>query len=203
MNGTHVDGCQYPGCDRTLVPDSQWKASDQQQRLIWNAAGVYPHKGRGLCPTCYDRARRTDTLLDFERTTVPLDMVLEEWERMDHEGRSRQDVCRQLAPRLGMTWWALEKALDRASVRGQLVEPSTYRVLREREATGCGTCGRLRANVYAVEGQVATAARRLAADPDSVRARRLLESVRAELDKAKAAVDFHVDAEHQGMEVAA
>ena len=72
------------------------------------------HRGRGLCRGCHARRRRDGTLADAPRATMSADEVLEEWVMLRGEGHT----VAQAAERLGMTYGALEKALDRARKRG-------------------------------------------------------------------------------------
>lgn len=108
--------CVYDGCAYRLMPWKRWYDASKDQRRTWTAAGILLHQGRGLCRRHYDHCRTNGTLVDFELKGVPRDVVLEEWERMDKGGSSRAEAAKLLAPRLGMTYAALEKALDRAKV---------------------------------------------------------------------------------------
>lgn len=56
-----------------MVPDHE------RRRLL--AAGLpspRSHRGRGLCSTCYEIARRSGAMLDHERLTVDTDSLLED-----------------------------------------------------------------------------------------------------------------------------
>lgn len=78
---------------------------------------------RGLCHTCYRQVRELDALDAFPllkpgkpvgAIREPTDAMLKEWASLRDDGIS----TRVAAPRLGMTWQALERALYRAQKRG-------------------------------------------------------------------------------------
>ena len=71
-------------------------------------------RGRGLCDRDYVRAQVASTLDDWPRHNQPLDAVLAEWELLRQAGVGIRDA----APRLGMTHGALDRALHRATARG-------------------------------------------------------------------------------------
>ena len=72
-----------------------------------------PVHARGLCNKCYKRAYRAGTLDDVA-TRRPLAEVLDEWVLLRDDGISVRDA----APRLGMTFPALDQHLVRARRRG-------------------------------------------------------------------------------------
>lgn len=73
------------------------------------------HRARGLCDRCYNRLRNRGELTDYPAISRTRDEVLTE---LDHLGfdprRSIRPQMRALAPRLGMSAAALEKAWRRA-----------------------------------------------------------------------------------------
>lgn len=71
------------------------------------------HQGRGLCRTHYQACQQDGTLLDYETTSVPRHIVLEEWRMHADRHRTDRENIALLAPRLGMTVHALEQAVVR------------------------------------------------------------------------------------------
>jgi hypothetical protein len=80
---------------------------------------VAPRNGRGLCASCYRWALDRGRLGDYERVSVPLDVVLEEWSHMADPLQPLAREIRRLAPRLGMAEKTLEGALRRGGVRSR------------------------------------------------------------------------------------
>lgn len=80
---------------------------------------------RGLCRAHYMRLRRygdptyrpPHVYRGGGGPRVPAELVLEEWEMLG--GRTRADIA-LIAPRIGMSPRALERALERARLRGDL-----------------------------------------------------------------------------------
>lgn len=71
------------------------------------------HQARNLCRQCHWRRFHPAT-----RTLRPRSHVLEDWRWIDHDPYvSGKERIRQAAPRLGMSFAALEKALERAGVK--------------------------------------------------------------------------------------
>lgn len=66
---------------------------------------------RQLCTRCYDTHYYRGLHLDFERTTRSRDEVMAEWAVLRAEGYGK----RQAAERLGMTFAAFDRALQRAT----------------------------------------------------------------------------------------
>lgn len=73
------------------------------------------HCSRGLCDTCYRRAWKDGTLIDYERKSWAREELLQEWSLLRSEGFSK----RLAAARLGMNYKTFEKALERASKAGE------------------------------------------------------------------------------------
>ncbi|MFD2421623.1 hypothetical protein [Amycolatopsis pigmentata] len=67
------------------------------------------HSGRGLCTTCYVRAKRRDELIDYERVSRPAVEVFEDTRRLAGECLTHA----QIATRMGMTLAAYERAIYR------------------------------------------------------------------------------------------
>lgn len=69
---------------------------------------------RGLCSTCYDGHRLSNTLACYPRRNWPADELLDEWVRLRDDGSSVTDA----AARLGVSFEALRRAMYRAAARG-------------------------------------------------------------------------------------
>ena len=66
---------------------------------------------------CYEHARLEGTLADYETRSMRACDVLAEWELHADPTKSRKSQIEALAPRMGMSVKALEKALERATKR--------------------------------------------------------------------------------------
>lgn len=107
--------CVYPGCSYQLVPKCQWEGLTRLERWQLRQNGRNEYGGRGLCKRCHDRAKRYNTLHDFPRLTVSREEVLAEWAHVDRDRTlPRKQQIQMVAPRMGMTPEALERALLRA-----------------------------------------------------------------------------------------
>ena len=95
--------CGYPTVDYRI------RQADPTVR-----AHTRSYTGRGLCTTCYHRARKDGTIFDFERQVWPADELLDEWVLLRDDGYS----VRQAAERIGVTWVALDRATARAKRAG-------------------------------------------------------------------------------------
>lgn len=122
MSNPHVSGiptapprprpkCVYPGCDRTLIRAAEWRRLSDERKAELKAQGAAKRTGRGLCARDYKRARVAGELIDYERGGLAHTVVLEEWQVLREDGHTK----RQAAERLGMSYKAFEKALERAS----------------------------------------------------------------------------------------
>lgn len=110
------DQCRIP-----TLPYTTWTKAPQPVRDTWKATGLRRAGARGLCNTCYRTRWATGQLTDHPRRNVPRRDVLEDWAALSDEraGLSQTQAVRIMAPRLGMTPAALEKALARARARGE------------------------------------------------------------------------------------
>lgn len=72
------------------------------------------HAGRGLCTACHARHKAHGTLIDFERKSWSREELLNEWVLLRDEGIRMRDA----APRIGVSYDALDRALCRALARG-------------------------------------------------------------------------------------
>lgn len=104
-------------CGRELVPKLRWTKTP---RVVRNLGTHAQADARGLCVTCLRRAQKAGTIIDFERVTMPRETVLEEWARLADRRVSKAENVRRLAPRLGMTPAALDRAVNRATKAGLL-----------------------------------------------------------------------------------
>lgn len=91
------------GCSRPLVTSARGRPP-----------GSCAHAARGLCWGCYSRASRSGYLVDVERLNRTRDEVLDEWVRLRASGTTRRDAAR----RVGMSYAALCRALQRAAAAG-------------------------------------------------------------------------------------
>lgn len=100
-------------CGRPTVPDRRWRAVPPEDRAERFGEFTRADRGRGMCSACYRRWQVRTPLDERAPKGIPRDIVAEEWE-MFHDGRlSRAANIRLIAPRIGMSEAALEKALDR------------------------------------------------------------------------------------------
>lgn len=74
--------------------------------------------GRDLCTTCYGRAWRHGTLIDFERRFRAVEEVVEEITHLRPEGHTTA----QVADRLGVSSSGLRKALQAARRKNLLAD---------------------------------------------------------------------------------
>lgn len=107
-------------CRRCGVGLFQRDERDPDKVRALKAQGLKRYSVRGLCDLCRRRSVADGTLIDYERLNVPACEVVAEYLAMPHDpGESRASRCRRLAPRMGMQWKSLEKALKRAEVTGR------------------------------------------------------------------------------------
>lgn len=106
-----VDPCVR--CGAPMIPDRRWRALTSEERSSSGQAG---HRARGLCNHCY-LASRGD-LADYERRSRPSVETAEEATRLLDPTRPVASQLPHVAPRLGMTPAAVEKALARARAQG-------------------------------------------------------------------------------------
>lgn len=72
------------------------------------------HRARGLCRNCYERIRSRGQIDDFAPLNRTADVVLQDWDELRRQGYS----IRHAAERLGMSFKALDKAIERGAKRG-------------------------------------------------------------------------------------
>jgi len=99
-------------CGRVLHERSRWRMLPKADRVALRH-GHAMHMGRGLCHGCYSRAQRDGSVIDHEATVKPWAYVLDEWKRLADPEASRVENARRIAPHLGMTVAALERAVTR------------------------------------------------------------------------------------------
>lgn len=86
------------------------------------ARNIYGCQARGLCGRCYFAARRDGRVDDYSRANRDRREVIAELAHIGDRGDMPRDrYIAVMAPRLGMTHHALEKALDRAQAAGEWV----------------------------------------------------------------------------------
>lgn len=103
-------------CTHTLVPYREWGAMSLPERREAAASGKARAAARGLCARCYRNRLNRGALHDLPRVTMSRDDVLSEWSHLVGSQPPTKDAINAIAPRLGMTTSALEKALYRAKV---------------------------------------------------------------------------------------
>jgi hypothetical protein len=99
------------------VSDPEWRAKDRAKRQRLLAEGFAVHGARGLCGGCYTKVHQAGELIDYERRTFSNAEAVSEYDRMADPERSIRYNCHQIAPRIGMTFAALERAVNRRNVR--------------------------------------------------------------------------------------
>lgn len=99
-------------CSRKLHTRRAWRVIPLAERRTMRA-GHAMVQGRGLCVGCYVRAQRNGTIIDQETTGKPWAQVLEDWHRLADRSLTRMENVRRIAPRVGMTVDALERAVTR------------------------------------------------------------------------------------------
>ncbi len=107
-------------CGVEMVSDKLWarmttEQRDEARRRNMLRSGVGP-----ACRRCYMAERRTGTWVVTPPRGVPADMVVEDWNLLVDRTLSQASNVRRIAPRIGMSEAALEKAILRAKRRGLL-----------------------------------------------------------------------------------
>jgi hypothetical protein len=100
-------------CDRELVKQATWATWSRQERADRSPVQALS-RARGLCATCWTRASRAGTLIDYEQTRRPVADVMEEWWEFYDPMLTLKDNVNLLAPRFDMTPSALKRAVYRA-----------------------------------------------------------------------------------------
>lgn len=112
-------------CTRTLVTKKCWVELPKSVRKEMKSefAGAC---GRGLCFGCYAHAEATDTLMDYERKTMPMDIFVEEYVAMKESGMTNHHIAEKLGMLNRDARWpsaqlsTLNKAIKRAEKAGLL-----------------------------------------------------------------------------------
>ena len=99
-------------CSRTMHHRDVWRALPIAERRVLSSEHTM-FAGRGLCHGCYSRAQRNGTIVDHELAARPWAHVLEDWRRLADRNLSRLANVQRIAPRIGMTVEALERAVTR------------------------------------------------------------------------------------------
>lgn len=119
MNVRIVRQCK---CGRQLVSRYTWRRATMPERDEMRANNIREHLGRGMCRTCWERVNYHGNLAEHERLSRDNEDVLAEWHHVDlNREMPRARRIALVAPRLGMTETALERALYRAKARGEQV----------------------------------------------------------------------------------
>lgn len=112
-------------CKRGLIAKKSWASIPRNVRksIKKSFAGAC---GRGLCAGCYANATLNDTLLDYDRKTIPLDIFVEEYVAMKESGMTEQHIAEKLGMLKRSARWPADrlstfrKALHRAKEAGLL-----------------------------------------------------------------------------------
>lgn len=104
-------------CEVPVVTKWSWRRLRQERRD--ELRGMYhEHGGHGLCKNCYARANRRSRATGGPRSpSWPAELAYDEYMRVHDPEVSQAENCRVIAPRLGMSWTALERAVVRAKSR--------------------------------------------------------------------------------------
>lgn len=102
-------------CETVTVSRNTWRKRPPEARAALLAAGVKPRRA-DQCVACFarDEARREDGPLSVVRNDRAI--VLAEWRLLYDPALSTRENCRRIAPRLGMRWRSLQRAITRAGV---------------------------------------------------------------------------------------
>lgn len=108
-------------CGTKLFSHYAWNRLPREKRAELRAAGYNTAERRGECGPCRQRRVRAETA-PAEYGFHWRHEVLEEWELFVDHSMTMGANIRHLAPRLGMTPRALEKALRRSGVKAWPVD---------------------------------------------------------------------------------
>lgn len=100
-------------CGRQLMSWVQWRDTPTEVRVRDRAVRA-KHDARGLCNSCRRAAEANGTLIDYERKTMTRTEVLAEWSLLYDPEVSIAENVRRIAPRIGMSEYALDRAITRA-----------------------------------------------------------------------------------------
>lgn len=106
-------------CDTEMVARRAYDRLSVEERARLRVQGRHVHRGFSLCTRCYGRSRWRDGVRRNNRR----DDVLADWRLLADASKSQYRNVVELAPRIGMSPAALEKALCRAKRDGVLVWP--------------------------------------------------------------------------------
>lgn len=104
-------------CARRMVSSWVWTHRSTEYRAMLSAAGYTRGQRADRCRNCCQRAERADSRQVTARTFYTRAELLAEWDMLHDRHLSVRANCRALAPRLGMKWASMERALLRAGVR--------------------------------------------------------------------------------------
>jgi hypothetical protein len=96
-------------CGARIVSTRRWQLKHTAEERAWGLANGYARSaGAHICHNC--RANG----LTAPRVTYTADDVLSEWRHFADLELSIAENCRRLAPRMGLKWRSLERAIARA-----------------------------------------------------------------------------------------
>lgn len=105
-------------CGTTTIGRTTWKKRPHPERERMKGDGILPRRGN-QCVRCRARDHRRE-IASAEgrdiRPTVFRGVLLDEWTHLADPSLSFAENCRRIAPRLGMRWRSLERAVLRAGI---------------------------------------------------------------------------------------
>lgn len=104
-------------CGREVLDVRVWRAIPAEDRKLLREVQSQ-HAGRGMCGACHVKASRDGSVIDHPRATMPGWLFAEEWAEMADPRRSVVANVRELAPRLGMSEYAVQSAYYKNRRRG-------------------------------------------------------------------------------------
>lgn len=117
-------GEECHNCGDKLITRHGWDNMTIPQRHALREDGWQRKGQNGECDRCRQARTRRHHAASRERTWRTNAEALEDWEFLVDHTRSMRANIRLIAPRIGMSVKALEKALDRAGVRAWPAERS-------------------------------------------------------------------------------
>lgn len=114
-------------CGWKTVADRQWRKLSQAERNRLSVEGYVRRYGSGMCDKCAKRAARSRDGDPMRGVHVDPDVIREEWLWLANPWRTDAENIEDLAPRLGMSKPALERAIQRLRSKG-LVDPARKEV---------------------------------------------------------------------------
>lgn len=108
-------------CDRPTMERRAYYRRSPEARTQLVAQNVRPRGASGKCRPCHlaDLRHARPPEDAWGRRTVPRDELREEWQFFADPSLTVAENCRRIAPRIGMRWETMEKALYRTGILGR------------------------------------------------------------------------------------